>query len=224
MFGVVGLIGQLSALAGALAFSREHEREADRIGTQLLQRSGYQADEAAKVWLNLLAELRAVPENDPSHNSVLFATHPGIEERSRTLQELAAGQAPGQTREAEFRAQLAPLRQGLLEDELRRGRLPESLALLNRMTAREPGSAELLHFRGEVRRLQGGEADLGAALADFEAALAAPQPLALTHRSLGYLYRSLKQPQAARSAWTEYLARAPQAGDAALIQQSISEL
>jgi beta-barrel assembly-enhancing protease len=223
LFGVAGLVGQLATLAGALAFSREHEREADRIGIQLLQRNDYLPQEASKVWRNLLAELRAVPGADPTRDSVLFATHPGVDERAQTLSELAAGMA-GHTREAEYQAQIAPLRQGLLEDELKRGRLPESLALLDRMIAREAGSAELLHFRGEARRLSGTEADRQLALDDFQAALKAPRPLALTHRSLGYLHRAMQQPEAARAAWTEYLAQAPDAPDAALIKQTLTEL
>lgn len=223
LFGVAGLVGQLATLAGALAFSREHEREADRIGIQLLQRNGYLPQEASKVWRNLLAELRAVPGADPTRDSVLFATHPGVDERAQTLSELAAGMA-GEPREAEYQAQIAPLRQGLLEDELKRGRLPESLALLDRMIAREAGSAELLHFRGEARRLSGSEADRLLALEDFQAALRAPRPLVLTHRSLGYLHRAMQQPEAARAAWTDYLALAPDAPDAALIKQTLTEL
>lgn len=223
LFGVVGLVGQMATLAGALAFSRDHEREADRIGIKLLQGNGYAPGEAARVWQNLLDELRSVPGADPAQNSVLFATHPGVDERAGTLAELATGMA-GTTREAEYRAQIAPLRQGLLEDELKRGRLPESVTLLNRMIAREPGSAELLHFRGEARRLSDSDADLPLALDDFQAALKTAQPLALTQRSLGYLYRTMKQPEAARLAWTQYLAQAPDAPDAALIKQTLSEL
>jgi predicted Zn-dependent protease len=223
LFGILGLMGQLATLAGALAFSRDHEREADRIGLQLLQRHGYLPLEASRVWQNLIDELRAIPDNDPTQNSVLFATHPGVDERAQALSELAAGMG-GDTREAEYRAQIAPLRQGLLEDELKRGRLPESVALLNRMIARESDSAELLHFRGEARRLSGAEAELPLALDDFQAALKAPKPLPLTQRSLGYLYRTLQQPAAARAAWTEYLAQAPNAPDAALIKQTLTEL
>ena len=64
MFGVVGLVGQLATLAGAMAYSRDHEREADRIGLTLMRRAGYDPREAGKVWGNLLDELRATPDND----------------------------------------------------------------------------------------------------------------------------------------------------------------
>lgn len=223
LFGLVGLVGQLATLAGALAYSREHEREADLIGASLLRRHGYAAGESARLWQNLLDELRAVPGADPTQNSVLFATHPAIDERIGTLATVTAG-SEGHTREGEYRAQLAPLRRSLLDDELKRGRLPETLVLLDRLVAREPASAELLHYRGEARRLDGAQAGLPLALADFQAALQAHQPLPATQRSLGFVYRTLQQKEPARAAWTEYLRLAPDAPDAALIRQSLTEL
>ena len=68
------------------AYSRDHEREADRIGAILMHKSGYDVSEAAKVWGNLLLETKARP--DGAQQSVLFATHPGVEERQSTLAEL----------------------------------------------------------------------------------------------------------------------------------------
>src|SRR5256885_14822780 len=41
MFGVVGLIGQVGVLASMFAYSREHERDADRIGALLMSRAGH---------------------------------------------------------------------------------------------------------------------------------------------------------------------------------------
>ena len=59
-------------LAGALAFSREHERE------------------AAKVWDNLLLEVKARPDSDPAKSSALFATHPAVGERKEILKQIVA--------------------------------------------------------------------------------------------------------------------------------------
>ena len=69
------------------AYSRDHERDADRIGAILMHKSGYDVSEAGKVWGNLLLETKARP--DGAEQSVLFATHPGVEERQSTLAELA---------------------------------------------------------------------------------------------------------------------------------------
>ena len=223
MFGLVGLAGQLATLAGAFAFSREHEREADRIGVALMRNAKYDLREAAKVWGNLLEEVKANPASDPSRSNVLFATHPPSEERRAALDVLAAG-TTGDIHEERYRARLAPWRFGLLEDELRRGQFHESLALIERMLVRDSGSAELLHFRGEARRQRNLDGDRTLALADFEAAVATGQAPAMSYRSMGYLRKSFDQRDAARHALQQYLDRAPDAADAALIKQSLEEL
>jgi predicted Zn-dependent protease len=223
VFGLVGMIGQLATLATAFSFSRDQERDADRIGIVLMRQAGYDPREASKVWGNLLAELAATPGRDPLMESPLFATHPPSEERRSALETMAAG-STGETGEAALRACLAPLRFGLLDDELKRGHLEESIALLNRMIARESDSAELLYFRGEARRQRAAQGDADLALEDLNAAVRSSGEPAVTHRSLGELYRTLNQPQDARAAWQRYLERAPEAPDAAIVKHALEEL
>ena len=223
MLGAAGLIGQMIATAGLFAFSREHEREADRIGIDLMRRTDYDPREAAKVWANLLEELRANPKADPTKNSVLFATHPPSEERRLALEQMAEGSS-GQTYEAEFRARIAPYRVEMLEEELKRGRPEESIVLLSRMLGREPQSAQLMYFRAEAYRQRAQVGDLTLAQADLEAAATYPDAMATVHRSLGAVYKALDRADAARKSWQQYLSLAPAAPDAALIQQVLQEL
>ena len=76
-------------LAGMFSYSRDQEREADRIGVQLMEESGYQPAEAAKVWGNLVEEVKARP-GGASGAVPMFATHPDAEERRDTLAAMAA--------------------------------------------------------------------------------------------------------------------------------------
>lgn len=223
LFGIVGLVGQMANIASLMAFSRDKEREADRISITLLKKSGYDAGEAAKIWAHLLAEARATPDVDPSKNSVLFATHPPSDERRQTLENLALG-STGRTGASEFRAVMAPLRRTLLEDEIKRNRPYESVELISRLLGHEPGSAELLHFRGEGFMLRATPGDADLAWADFQAAVQTGQALPVTHRALGALHRKRNEPAAARDAWQRYLELAPSAPDAALIRQALEEL
>ena len=94
LFGVAGALGQLGVLAGMLAYSRDQERDADRIGAMLMHKAGYDVSEASNVWANLLVETKARPEGAPQ--SVLFATHPGAQERQASLAELAASYPGGE--------------------------------------------------------------------------------------------------------------------------------
>jgi predicted Zn-dependent protease len=222
-FGLVGLFAQYATIAGYLSYTREHEREADRIGITLSQRAGYDTREASKVWAHLRAELSAGRGGDPAHKSVLFASHPGVDERERTLEQLGAGGA-GFVGAAEYQARIEPLVWGLLEDELQRAEYEQSLVLLDRLVATRPDRGDLRYFRGEARRLRADDADLDAALADFSAALAATKPPPQAHRSLGLVHRRQGRPEDARAAFARYLEALPAAPDAALVRSYLAEL
>jgi predicted Zn-dependent protease len=226
MFGLAGALVSLATLAGAFGFTRDQERQADRIGLELMRRAGYDPREAAKVWDNLNAELAANPEVDPQRNSPMLATHPNSIERSQVLSAQAAGGSGRLEREA-FQAQLRPLRFGLLSDELQRGRPAESLVLLDRLLdrtlAQEPGHAELLYFRGEARRQRGQPGDAEAALADLQAAVAAGNEPPATHSALGRLHQDAQRPAESRRSFERYLELAPDAPDAALVRQQLKE-
>ena len=221
-FGLVGLAGQLVALGGAYAFSRDQEREADTLGVRLMTFAGYDTREAPKVWRNLLAELGA--NKEAGAESILFATHPPSDERRRNLEELAAGASGGELGEQAYRQAIAPIRTSLLDDELKRGRYAESLVLLDRMIARQPGDAELLYFRGETYRLRGADGDAALAQADLEAAARTGSAPINTYRSLGHVYRAAQRRDEARQAWLRYVEAAPNAPDTALVRQMLEEL
>lgn len=225
MLGIYGLIGQLLVAGGSYSFSRDQEREADAIGLLLMRQTGFDTREAPKVWANLLAELTANPATAVNAlDGVLFATHPTSEERQRTLEREAATDGGGVVGAESWRQRLAPVRRQLLDDELKRARFDESLVLLNRLVAAEPGDAELLYYRGEVRRLRASGDDVTLAQIDLQAAARDPAAPVAAWRSLGYVYRQQQQVDAARTAWQRYLERAADAPDAALVRQSLEEL
>ncbi len=224
MFGLVGLMAQLATLASAFGFSRDQERQADEVGTLLMRRGGYDTREAAKVWANLVAEMQAAGDTSAASGGAMFATHPGASERSATLLTLAGGDSGGYVGEAEYAAQLAPIRGKLLEEEVRRNRPAESLTLLTRMLARQPQDAELLATRAELYRLRATGDDADKALADLQAATQTGKEPATAHRALGQLHQAQGRREAARTAFQTYLQRSPQAADAALIQQTIEDL
>jgi predicted Zn-dependent protease len=221
LLGVVGAIGQLGMLAGMMAYSRDHEREADRIGTILMRESGYEVSQAALVWGNLLLETKARPGG--TQESVLFATHPGIEEREATLADLGRANPGGEAKQKQWQETIAPYLREWLADEVRRGQHEESIALLTRALTRGVQQSEYLCARGEVYRLRAGEGDLNAALADYKAAAAAGAEPPQTHRGLGLVHRARKELPEARASFRRYLELDPQAPDAAMIKAYLEE-
>lgn len=223
MFGVVGLIGQLGTMSGAFAFSREHETRADRLGMYMMQRAGYDGREAARVWENLIAELKVTGGEEAGKKSPMFATHPPAADRRDELLRLAGG-AGGRTGAAEFAQVIAPMRLAWLQDEIKRGQYEESLVLFGRMLQQRADDAEVLYARAEVYRQRAAENDLAQAVGDLQRASALERAPAETWRALGLIHRQRAEPALARAAFEKYLALAPQAADSGLIKSYVSEL
>jgi len=136
LFGLVGSLGQLAVLASMLAYSREQESEADRIGLVLMREAGYDGREAGRIWENLLLEIKARKENNGFGRSPMFATHPAPEDRQQALAKLAESTPGGETGEAAWQKAMNPFRHEWIMDEVKRRQYDESLALLNRLVAR----------------------------------------------------------------------------------------
>ncbi|HVZ43208.1 MAG TPA: M48 family metalloprotease [Ramlibacter sp.] len=221
--GVGGVLGQIGLLASMFAFSREHEQRADRLGMRLMKEAGYEGREAPKIWDNLLGELKITGGEDAGRRSPLFATHPPVANRRDDLLKMA-GEGGGFLGEREFRAVIAPLRFGWIEDEIQRGQYEESLVLFDRLLKRDASDAEVLYARGEVYRLRDEQDDLDRGFADLLKASASPKAPAQALRSLGLVYRRRNDAGGARQSFERYLAVAPDAPDAALIRSYLAQM
>jgi len=223
LFGLAGAVGQLALLAGMFAYSRDQEREADRIGLTLMRQAGYEPLEAPKVWSNLLLEMNARPDREPARNSVLFATHPSPEERQTELKRMAEAAPGGQTNTEAWETRMRPHRRAWLAEEVKRGQHEESIALLTRMMKDAPAQPDFAFARGETYRLRGRAADLDAALADYQAAAGMGGEPPETHRGMGLIYRARKQLPEAKTCFERYLEMAPDAPDSPMIKSYIEE-
>jgi tetratricopeptide (TPR) repeat protein len=221
--GVAGAVGQITLLASAFAFSREHEARADRLGMRLMKQAGYEGRQAPLVWDNLLAELKITGGEDAGKRNALFATHPPVANRRDELLKLA-GESGGSLRAAEYRQAIAPLRFGWIEDEIKRGQYEESLVLFDRMLTRDAQDVEVLYARGEVYRLRDEADDLGRSHDDLMRASTLHKAPAETFRSLGLVHKRRQDRAAAIAAFEKYLGIAPEAPDAGMIKSYLGEL
>jgi predicted Zn-dependent protease len=222
LFGVVGLVGQLGVAASMMAYSRDNESEADRIGLLLMHKAGYATGEAAKVWQNLQLELKERP--DGGARNPLFATHPAPEDRQQELARLAATYQGGTPNDAEWQKRVQPFLREWLIDEIKRGQHEETIALLTRLARDIPSRPEYLVARGETYRLRADKDDFDKALGDYQAALALEGVPAEAYRGLGMIQRMRDQPAEARTNLLRYLELAPQAPDAGMIKSYVEEL
>jgi predicted Zn-dependent protease len=207
--GAMSSLAQLAIETGAYAYGREHEREADRIGLELMTGAGYAPIEAAHVWSQLLEEVR-------EEKSLLFATHPAAAERRQYLEQ--AANAFGERGAHAYQAALAPHRTMFLHDEILRRRFDETMVLLERMLRAAPGDGEVQFFKGETYRVRAEPGDFESALAAYRAARhleGAPPEL---YRSMGLVLRRLGQANEASRAFRRYLELRPSAVDAELVR------
>jgi predicted Zn-dependent protease len=221
--GVGTFLGQIGLAAGLLAFSREHEGRADRMGVRLMRNAGYDGREAATVWSNLLDEMKVTEGKEAGKRGDIFDTHPTSAGRRDELLALA-GNAGGDKGEERYRKAIAPLRLGWLQDEVKRGQYEESLVLFDRLLQKDAKDVEVLYARGEVYRLRDESGDGERALADLDGAIRLPKPPAEAFRSLGLLYKQRRDNVRALQAFENYLAQAPQAPDAAMVRAYLTEL
>lgn len=104
MLGNSGGAAAARTAAGAMAgtmflkFSRDDEREADRVGLQILSRAGWDP----RGMVELFEVLRREQKRDPGAVEAFFSTHPPPAERIQELQAAVARLAPGRRDTAEF--------------------------------------------------------------------------------------------------------------------------
>jgi len=210
----------IALIAGFLSYGRDQEREADRIGLNLMTQAGYAPLEASRVWEQMLEEVRADPMEgeDFWRASILFATHPPARERRETLAELA-GSAGGRTGEAEYRAALAAQRPAFVSDELKRRKFLQTRVLFERLLKAVPDDGEIQYALGEAFRMRDGVGDAQSALDAYRKAQAMRGSPPELYRSMGLLERQRGQHAEARASFARYLELKPGASDAELVRR-----
>jgi predicted Zn-dependent protease len=83
-----------------LKFSRDDEREADRVGLQIMRRAGWDG----RGMLELFDVLRAEAKRNPGNVETFFSTHPSPQDRINRLRADVAGRSGGRRNSQQFQA------------------------------------------------------------------------------------------------------------------------
>ncbi len=218
----VGLVAALGAYANLASFSRDQEREADTLGFQSLQAAKLDLTAPGELWSAAYDEEKVNPKG---FMSSVFASHPATTERRDRLKQMALSSAPnGSDAGAErFRALIKPYRSYWLADELARRNYAQSDVMLARLAAIPWDLGTVKNFQGELYRKRAQPGDLARAASAYQAALREPDVSPDTFRDLGTTLKRLGNNAAALDAFREYLKRAPNANDAAMIRSYLNE-
>lgn len=223
--GAAGYLANMLGTASMYQFSRDAEREADRIGFAVATGEGYDAHAGARLWQRMKDEEQARRYGKPVP---VFASHPRTAERLEDVRSAAqaSGQAGGESGRDDYRRAVRPFLAHWLEMELSRRMYDSSVRVIADLRAQaEPDlQATYAFFQGEAHRRRGAEGDLARAHALYAEAVALPESPAAAHREHGLALRAQGLPDAAAASLRHYLDIAPEAEDAAFVRQYLSEL
>ncbi len=231
----------LGALAAYFSYSRETEGQADAYGLIYMRQAGYFPGAAAQIWRERLDETAASDfekvRKSPARINV-FGDHPLETARVTALaaQDKAANHGAESTRSdadakaarLAYREHIRPYLGAFLKDDLRRQDYGQTIFIINRLSIDGADLGVLDFYKGEAYRLRAKTgpdgSDLENAVQAYKAALAAPDAPKETNRQLGEVLRRLGDNKEALDALNAYLAAAPTADDAWIVQDEVDTL
>jgi predicted Zn-dependent protease len=223
--GVLVPLGEMMAIADALAFSRAQETEADLFGAQLMADSGFDPRASYHVWENLMAE-EAVAAEKREAPGFFMKTHPDADKRivnlrdwvSATFEDSGAVGVSDQGLIA-----LGSEYQLFMEDQVDTNRYGRTGFLLDLHAEIGIDLSVVNFFRGEMYRQRGEEGDGDRALQAYQAAIEGENAPPEAFRNAGYLLLKKKQLANAQAMFSQYLTREPNATDRDMIEFYMEE-
>lgn len=224
-FSVVSLVAQLGGIATVSKFSRDMEREADRIGFTQATGLGYDPLAGAEIWARLLREEKASRQSKPWP---AFASHPKTAERLEDTS-AAARAFQGTQKETGHEAYQAAIRPHLdhwLDAELSRRTYDTSIQVIGELKAQaDPQDVALYAFYlAEAYRQRGKNDDRTTAASYYAEAVAQTGAPPAAWREHAYVLRDRGERGAAADAFRHYLTLVPNAADRSFVETYLSQM
>ena len=224
-YGNVAQLGSLAGMATLLKYSRDMEREADRLGFAHVVAGGWAPRAGADVWARMWREEQTRKWDRPLP---VFSTHPASQERLNDISAAAAAipDPPADRGRDRYRAATRPFLQGWLDKELGQRRYAGSILVIGELLQDAPAADKglLTFYLGEAYRRRGLNDDRARAAGYYAQAIALPEAPAAAWREHGFARRAAGDLAGARSALQRYLRDAPQAEDRAFVQRELDKL
>lgn len=223
--GLVGGIAQMAGFANMMQFSRDSERESDRIGFGVIASKGYDPEAGSRMWQRIQREEAAEP-NKRRHT--VFASHPKTLERLADMQSAAEpfkGKASSRFQERYAEA-VKPFLPKWLDDELGKRTFDTSIQVISEKLQNAGPNLKALYefYLGEAHRRRNREGDQAKADQFYVLAASHADAPAAAFREHGLALKRAGQSKEALPWLQRYLAQAPNASDRLFIEKDISEL
>lgn len=223
--GVAAMAANMAGMASMMKFSRDKERDADRIGFAQLLAPGYDPFAGVELWNAMLREEQARDYGKPVP---VFSTHPQTRERRDDLM-AAARTISNPGRElgvAPYRQATRPMLKHWLENELTRRMFSSSIQVISdlRKTGASEDAGLYTFFLGEAYRRRNKNGDSAQAATLYAVAISETGAPPDSWREHGLALREAGNRTAAAAALHHYLELSPNADDRAFIENYLAEL
>lgn len=220
------MLGALAGYAAIFKYTRDMEREADRLGFDAVVARGYDPQAGVDLWARMLREEET---RRYERRGTVFATHPATLERLNDVRAAATAAAPGPPRERRndaYRIATRPYLEHWLQAELAQRRYAGSLLIINELLTDAPGTDRgvLTFYLGEAHRRRNATGDRAKAAELYARAVGMPGVPADAWREHGFALREAGRKAEARTALQRYLGDAAQAEDRAFVQRELDKL
>lgn len=226
----------LGTVAGFMSYSRDKEERADIYGVHYATKAGYNKDAGVKLWEKLLAITAASDYKkvrDMPTRVNIFGSHPLEKERIdnistyvANIKNLKAARSADEEKAArlEYRNKIRPYLEVWLKDELRREDFGQSIYIIGLLSQDGQDLGLLNFYKGEALRLRAKNDDVAKSLEAFQESLKYPDAHKDAYKKIGDLYRKNGDNQKALDAYKKYVEKNPNADDAWIIEDLISQV
>ncbi len=203
-------------------YSRNLEREADRMAFLRLKKVGYDTSEAYKVFEHLVAEIKLLQRDKPE----LVSLHPKLTERIASFKKLHAkfGSVKKIKRSRLYNLRMRKVKIADLETNLSASNYKSVILILNRPNMGKMYPGYFPYFLGEAYRLRGHSKDYEKAAESYRKSTRNAPQYAPAYNALGIFYLKQKKFKMARQYFKQYLKLRPRGKHAAYANHYIMRI
>ena len=210
--------------AGFMAkHSRDNEREADKIGLDLLIKGGYDPKEAPKIWENIIKEMELGEVNKPL---AFLASHPAPEERIKNLKKQTQNYENFETKknEKELKQKTSPHLKKWVKDEMRlKNKVEQTEFVIDLVYGDNKNEYLLKFYKGEIYRLRGDiENNFQKAIDLYKESIKLKDDFADVYKELGLLQLKIEKDKKAKKNLQRYLDLAINPKDKSIIESYLN--
>jgi len=219
---LVPLFGDLAAISSILGYSREQEREADRLGVLRMVKAGYRLEETVAAFERLVFEAEGIQSPEP----YFFSSHPKMKERIHWYREYIKenGSNGSWTGERVYQQQVAELREEVIKEKVLIGRYNSVITTLTHEKYKHRYPDHCKYYLGEAYRLRNKNGDTTLAVEAYKGIEEKSPGYVPTCRSLGVIYLKEKRYAQAKFKFEKYLQLCPDCRDIEFIKQYIRQI